>query len=150
MPPFQSQPRLEIRQSIVLSITRLSTTYTTSIGLSPSTITPSSSPTQTTVTPPPAVAASQPSGLSSGATAGIVLGSILGTFVLATLFYKCCIDGKSAAVCFPLMSRNWVYSLTNCSGHQPSPPSFPIQLSPSTVIPNIIPTLIPPLQLQTE
>jgi len=111
MPPFQSnsilpqpQPRYEAKQDadsdgyqITLEITRLTTTYTTTISLIPSTpfsaLVAAASTTISPATPP------QPSHHTDNTPTivGAVLGSILGIMVLITLFYKCCIDNRSAA-----------------------------------------------------
>jgi hypothetical protein len=107
MPPFplaafHSQSRFEGRQNgasavdVVLSITRESTTYTTTIGLTPSTP-PASNPTSVpTISQAPTPHATSPNTPNIGVVVGAILGSILGTLVLITVFYKCCIDNRSA------------------------------------------------------
>jgi len=106
MPPltlaaFLHQPRFEARQNgasaveVVLSITRESTTYTTTIGLTPSTA-PVSNPTGSPASGAELPAATNPDTPNTGVVVGAIIGSILGALVLITLFYKCCVDNRSA------------------------------------------------------
>jgi hypothetical protein len=103
MPPFhQFGHRFEGRQNeaspaaVVLSITRQSTTYTTTLDLTHSTA-PASNPTSTSpISQEPAIQATSPDTPNTGVIVGAILGSILGTFVLLTLLYKCCIGNRSA------------------------------------------------------
>ncbi|KAH8599544.1 hypothetical protein B0O99DRAFT_328250 [Bisporella sp. PMI_857] len=102
MPPFvrtfsQPQPHLVVRQppslyEIVLSITRSSTTYTTTINPTESSL------RIATPTLHSNFRRSESSGTTStGVIIAAILSSILGTMVLITICYKCCIDNRSAA-----------------------------------------------------
>lgn len=94
-PTFEPQPHLDPRQSsgdAILSITRSSTTYTTTISLATSTPVAS----VPTMEPINQIQASSSNGPSTGVVVGAVMGSILGALVLITLFYKCCLNNRSA------------------------------------------------------
>lgn len=80
---------------VILSITRESTTYTTTIGLTPSTAL-ASVPTELPAPGTTLAPARNPDTPNTGVVVGAVLGSILGALVLMTLFYKCCVDNRSA------------------------------------------------------
>lgn len=112
----QNEPRHASPDQITLSITHASTTYTTVIPLGAATAIASNAAASTFLTTPVGPArtetgqvtfprASSSSGSSNtGVVIGAVLGSILGTLVLITIFYKCCIDNRSAA---------WIPTLTS-------------------------------------
>jgi len=100
MPPFPLPtigPHIHGRQDageVILSITHAYTTYTTTIDLTASTT--AASMRAPTTAAAPEIRSTSPSGPDTGVVIGAVLGSILGTLVLITLFYKCCIDNRSA------------------------------------------------------
>lgn len=55
---------------------------------------------------------------STSTLIGAILGSILGALVLITLFYKCCIDNRSAAWIPPSSSYDDAESRPGISGHR--------------------------------
>ena len=92
IPDLTNQPRLSARQTspseTILSITRLSTTYTTTLLASTPTTPGTSRPI------PRSTDSDTP---KAGVIIAAVLSSILGTLVLLTIFYKCCINNRSVA-----------------------------------------------------
>ncbi|KAM3069535.1 hypothetical protein ACMFMG_005639 [Clarireedia jacksonii] len=97
LPQITLAPRQNDGQAVAITqtITRASTTFTTTVILSPSS-TSDSIPAVVTISNTIPPAATNPSGPSSGVIAGAVLGSIFGFLFLCVLWYKCCVNGRSA------------------------------------------------------
>jgi hypothetical protein len=100
--PFESQPRLEMRQSaaspveITLTITRATTTIATAMDLGGATASPTSAAAVTPTAPATTTLPAAKSADNNGVVAGAVLGSILGFAVLVVFIYKCCFNPRSA------------------------------------------------------